>query len=326
VVARFVGAIPCGCPFCRGVRVKYLTEAKDIQIAIARYAQAKILWLDTEVADYTSKQPRLSLIQILDDETDLQGESVVILDVLDKLELIDEFISKIMTNTEIEKVFHNASYDLNLLGKRKTKNITCTLEISRKIPYYLAPFSDRKLKTLAERLCNFTNIDKSEQTNDWGKRPLTEKQLNYAKMDVVYLAKVHQKLLDLSAISEPNPEADDICALTLRYRQLEQHWKRLDSEINNLRDRIKAAMNAQKIPEMSGFNLASQQRTTKKVALSELTKAIEHLQLQIDCPITLTKELQKQLGDLLEELPIAEEVQTILSLKVKELDEEDLPF
>jgi ribonuclease D len=306
--------------------MSYLTESDDIKKAIARYSQAKILWLDTEVADYKTKKSRLSLIQISDDLGDIQGRSVCILDVLARAELIDEFVETVMVNSTIEKVFHNAKYDLNFLGKRKVENITCTLEMATNIPYYLAPFPDRKLKTLAERLCNFTNVDKSEQTSDWGKRPLTDKQLDYARMDVVYLAGVHQKLLELLQISEPKPEEEDLVALTHRYRLLEHHWKQLDSEINNLRDRLKAAMNAQKIPELSGFNLTSQQRTTKKIALSKLAQAIEYFKVRVDVPVTLTKELQKELADIMEELPLEEEIQTILSLKIKQLDEDEMPF
>jgi ribonuclease D len=306
--------------------MSYLTEIKDIKEAIERYSQAKILWLDTEVVDYKTKKPRLSLIQVLDNSSEVKSEFVNILDVLDRIELIDEFIDRIMTNSSIEKVFHNAKYDVAFLGKRKIENVTCTLEIATNIPYYLAPFPDRKLQTLAERLGNFTNIDKSEQTSDWGQRPLTEKQLNYARMDVIYLAEVHQKLLKLSEISEPKPEEEDIVALTHRYRLLEHHWKKLDSEINNLRDRLKAAMSAQNIPELSGFNLTTQQRITKKIALSKLAKAIEQFKVRVDVPVTLTKELQKELANIMEELPLEEEIQTILSLKVKQLDEDEMPF
>jgi ribonuclease D len=304
----------------------YLTKIKDIQAAIAKSSQAQILWLDTEVADYKSDKPRLSLIQVLDNSSDRKKELVSVLDVLDKPELIDEFVNQIMMDSSIEKVFHNARYDVSFLGKRKVQNVSCTLEMATNIPYYLAPFPDRKLKTLAERLCNFSDVDKSEQTSDWGKRPLTKKQLNYAQMDVVYVASVHQKLLELLEVSEPKPEEEDLVALTHRYRQLEHRWKQLDSEIANLKDRLKAAMNAQKIPELSGFNLSSQQRITRKIALSKLAKAIEQFNLQVDVPVTLTKELQKELADIMEELPLEEEVQTILSLKVKQLDEEEMPF
>jgi ribonuclease D len=103
------------------------------------------------VADYDSKTPRLSLIQILADSTDLTGERVTILDVLERLDRTDYFITKILLVDRIEKVFHNASYDCKFLGgKSKVKKITCTLELAKKVPYYIAPLLNYQLKTLAE--------------------------------------------------------------------------------------------------------------------------------------------------------------------------------
>ena len=136
----------------------YLTAASEIRSLIAEYTKAKTLWIDTEVADYKSRNPRLSLIQILDNPQDMSGDSVYLLDVLDQPDMIADFVEKIMVNPAIEKVFHNASYDLKFLGTKKAKNITCTLEMAKKIPYYLLPLPNYQLKTLATELCKFNNI------------------------------------------------------------------------------------------------------------------------------------------------------------------------
>jgi ribonuclease D len=305
----------------------YLTESKDIQLVVEKYVQAKTLWVDTEVADYKTSKPRLSLIQVLDDSTDMKGDRVSILDVLDQPEITDEFIEKIMLNPEIEKVFHNAKYDLNFLGKRKAKNVTCTLEMVKKIPYYLVPLPNWKLKTLAEKLCYFPTVDKTEQGGDWGKRPLTQKQLHYAKMDPIYVAHVHHRLLQLTQLIEPNPETEDIEALTLRYRQIEHPWKQLDTEINHIKERLKAAMPAQNLSENRGFKLSSQERTTKKVDFNQLAKLTQALGKDLDLSVTLTKALQEELGDVIEQLPVEEQKKTILQLQVQEQDEEEeLPF
>ncbi len=307
--------------------MRYLIEADEITEAIERYTEAKTLWLDTEVADYDTKSPRLSLIQILDDSTDIKGDSVVILDVLDRPELADEFIEKIAVNPSIEKVFHNATYDIQFLGKRRAKNVNCTLKMAQKIPYYLVPLRDRKLKTIAEQLCHFPTIDKSEQGGDWGQRPLTKKQLNYAKMDPVYVAAVHHRLLQISQLLEPLPETENINELTLRYRQIEHDWKQLDSEIEHLKDRLKSVMNYRNIPEIDGFKLSEQKRSTKQIDFNDLATIARATGIEVNFPIKLTKELQKKLADIIEKLPIEEETKTILSLKVKEIeDEEDLPF
>lgn len=176
----------------------YLTQSTDIQVAIHQLSAHSILWLDTETTEWWTPHPRLSLIQVLANRNDLNGDSVYLLDVLNQPDLVQLFVDRIMGNAEIEKVFHNASYDLKFLGKIDAKNITCTLKLAKQIPKAVLGTSNCKLKTLAKELCQFTNVDAEQQGSNWGKRPLDAKQLLYARMDTVYLAHVHQHLLRLT--------------------------------------------------------------------------------------------------------------------------------
>lgn len=178
----------------------YLTEAADICSIIVELASAKTLWLDTETADWQTSNPRISLIQVLAEPKDLTGDRAYILDVLDQPDLVADFVNQIMVNPQIEKVFHNAAYDVSFLGKGQSQNITCTWKMARKAKRtseHIRQLPNLKLKTLAEQLCHFPNVDKTEQSSNWGRRPLTEKQLQYAKMDTVYLAQVHCSLLEI---------------------------------------------------------------------------------------------------------------------------------
>jgi S-DNA-T family DNA segregation ATPase FtsK/SpoIIIE len=178
----------------------YLTKPTAIKALIDEIAAAKILWLDTETANWNTFQPKLSLIQVLADPTDLTGDRADILDVLDRPDLADYFIAKIMVNPKIEKVFHNSGYDLIFLGKSQAQNVTCTLTIAKQARNNspeIQQLTNLKLKTIAAELCQFTDIDIEEQGSDWGKRSLSPKQLQYAKMDVVYLAQVHRRLLEI---------------------------------------------------------------------------------------------------------------------------------
>lgn len=177
----------------------YLTEECEIRAFIDQIATKNILWLDTEVADYMTAYPRLSLIQVLSNFEDY----TVILDVLDKPESIKYFVYKIMADAKIEKVFHNANYDLRFLGKECAKNVSCTLILAKKLAKKSLSVTNLKLKTLASELCHFVNIDQQEQGSNWGRRPLTIKQLQYAKMDTVYLAHVHRRLIEIANSNEP---------------------------------------------------------------------------------------------------------------------------
>ncbi|MDY6785397.1 MAG: ribonuclease D [Cyanobacteriota bacterium] len=305
----------------------YLSDPTAIEGAIARFSQRPRLWLDTEVADYNTSKPRLSLVQISDDPTDLKGDRAVIFDVLDCPEIIQHFIEQISLNPEIEKVFHNAKYDLTFLGQRQAQNVTCTLEMIQNIPYHLAPVPDYTLKTLAQHLCSFPPPNKTEQGGDWGQRPLTAAQLHYAQMDVVYVAQVHLRLLQLQQLAAPDPDREDLDALFLRYRQIEENWKRATAEMEHLQKRIKAAMQSQKIAKQSGFELKQQTRKTQKVPFTKLAQLTQDYGIDLNLSVTLTKKLQKELADFLEQLPIEEQVTTYARLKVAPQESDDkLPF
>ncbi|WP_416666300.1 DNA translocase FtsK [Egbenema bharatensis] len=185
----------------------YLSHPADIRSLITQLTTYSILWLDTEVADWQTPNPRISLIQVLSDPTDRTGDLTYLLDVLDQPDVVQFFVEQIMVNGAIEKVFHNAAYDLKYLGGNQAQNVTCTLKIARRISKKKLGTTNRKLKTLASELCQFTAVDASEQQSDWGKRPLSPKQLLYARMDTVYLAHVHHYLLKLKQppASMPTP-------------------------------------------------------------------------------------------------------------------------
>ncbi|MFW6359664.1 MAG: ribonuclease D [Chroococcales cyanobacterium] len=298
----------------------YLTESKNILAIITQLASAKTLWVDTEVADYKSKNPRVSLILVLADPRDLTGDRTYILDVLDQPDLVSAFIETIMVNPNIEKVFHNAKYDLQFLGKKKAQNITCTWEMAKTIPYYLLPLPNLQLKTLAEQLAHFPNVDKTEQGSDWGKRPLSEKQLNYAKMDTVYLAQVHFRLLELAKKSNPNPATDNLTEIGKRYQEIESEWHKLDSEIKHLQDRAKKAMQVQNCMETNYFKLSSYPRTTTKFSFAELANLVVKQGMNLDFPITLNKTVQKELGETIHQIPTEADTNIIWRLTSKKED------
>lgn len=297
-----------------------IKDLQEIAALIKKYSQAKILWIDTETADFLTRNPKLSLIQILDSENATEAK-VTILDVLEQPEATDIFIKEIMLNSKIEKVFHNAKYDLKFLGKTQAKNVTCTWEMAKSIPYYILQLPDLSLKTLTEKLCNISEVDKSPQSSDWGQRPLSQKQLNYAKMDVVYLAMVHQQLLQLKQLSNPDPATEDVGNLAQRYVELKQQLQLIDSEFTHVETRLKSAMQVQNLDETDDLKLSQSKRKSLKVDFEQLAAVIIKNQFNIDLQIALTQKLQKQLGDLVEQINIKEETSTSWRLSVKKQEE-----
>ncbi|GGA54149.1 hypothetical protein CYANOKiyG1_74380 [Okeania sp. KiyG1] len=263
----------------------------------------------------------MSLIQVLADSQDLVGDRVYILDVLDNPDLTNFFIDNIMVEPNIEKVFHNARFDIKFLGKNQAENITCTWEIAKKLPYYILPLPNLKLKTLVENLTDFKNIDKQIQGSDWGQRPLTEKQLEYAKMDCVYLAQVHLALLELMKQNNSEPTTENLEELSQRYQDILHEWKLLDSEIAHILERIKLAMQAQNISETSTFKLSPTERVTQKVNFAELAAIVQNQEIDLDFPITVTQKLQKDFGDIMNKILVNKEKSSSWKLTVKDLSD-----
>ena len=121
--------------------MQYLTQAEEIRSIITKIASAKTLWLDTETADWQSPNPKVSLIQVLAEPEDLTGDRAYVLDVLDKPEVVAYFVDQIMADPKIEKVFHNANYDVKFLGKEQAQNVTCTWKMAKKLKKRNLPIS-----------------------------------------------------------------------------------------------------------------------------------------------------------------------------------------
>lgn len=302
----------------------YLSAASEILAIVTEYTQATTLWIDTEVAEFKSRNPKLSLIQVLDDPDDMSGDRVYLLDVLNQPDLVATFIEQVMLNPHIEKVFHNATYDLKFLGNKQAKNVTCTLELAKTIPYYLLPLPNYQLQTLATELCNFNYVNKQEQTSDWGKRPLSEEQIEYAYLDCIYLAQIHQRLLELQLATNPDPLSEDVRAIGTQLTEIEEQWKLLNSEYEHLQERLKRAMQAQNMSETAFYKLSSYERKTVKTQFLELARLVQEQGISFDFPVTLTQKLQKDLGLNLEHLSV--DIETSKSWRLtpkKQQDAED---
>ena len=177
---------------------RVLTTAADISAAIERLRCCSRLWLDTEIAEYwDAKRRRVSLIQALADGVPPNTREAIILDVIDQPSLVSLFVDRIMKEPSIQKVFHNAGYDLDYLGCDQAVNVFCTREESKVLPESRVSLPKSKsLKSLHEHF-GFGEVDKTGQDSDWKRRPLARWQLKYAALDCTQLRMVHLKLIEM---------------------------------------------------------------------------------------------------------------------------------
>ena len=167
-----------------------ITKIKeDITPEIANSIKNSIA-IDTEATGLQiPERDKLSLIQICD-----ENENVFIIQPNKSNYKAPNLIS-ILENDSILKIGHFLRFDKNALEyflKCKIKNIFCTKICSKIIRTY---DSNHGLKDLVREFCN-KNLDKRHGSSDWNKEldELSDKQLEYAANDVIYLHKIKNEL------------------------------------------------------------------------------------------------------------------------------------
>ncbi len=100
-------------------------------------------------------------------------------------------LAPIFSNPKIEKIFHAAEYDLICLKRDfgfEFANLFDTMQAARILGYQYVGLDN----ILADKFA--VKIDKRHQKADWGARPLTPAQLDYARFDTHYLFQLRDLL------------------------------------------------------------------------------------------------------------------------------------
>ena len=167
-----------------------ITKIKeDISSELANSFKNSIA-IDTEATGLQiPERDKLSLIQICDEK----GNVFIIQP--DKNNYNAPNLVSVLENEKILKIGHFLRFDKNSLEfflKCKMKNIFDTKIASKIVRTYTDAHG---LKNLVQEFCN-KSLDKSHGSSDWNKdiNDLTEKQLEYAANDVIYLHKIKNEL------------------------------------------------------------------------------------------------------------------------------------
>ena len=161
----------------------------DITPKIASSFKGSIA-IDTEATGLKiPERDKLSLIQICGED----GEVYIIQP--DRNNYKAPNLVSLLENEKILKIGHFLRFDKNALEyflKCKMKNIFDTKIASKVVRTYT---DQHGLKNLVFEFCN-KNLDKRQGSSDWNKDldELTDKQLEYAAGDVIYLHKIKNEL------------------------------------------------------------------------------------------------------------------------------------
>ena len=166
---------------------KLITTSEELANLCARLAKSDFVAVDTEFMRENTYWPELCLVQIADTE-----EAAAIDPKADGIDL-SPLLDLLTDNENVLKVFHAGGQDVeiiyNFTGRTPhpifdTQIAMMAVSQSEQIGY----------SNLVESWLGLT-IDKGARFTDWSRRPLTERQIEYAIGDVTHLAKIFPRIL-----------------------------------------------------------------------------------------------------------------------------------
>ncbi|WP_404481932.1 ribonuclease D [Novosphingobium sp. BL-52-GroH] len=164
-----------------------ITKTEDLADLCARLAKSDFVAVDTEFMRENTYWPELCLVQIADTE-----EAAAIDPLAPGLDL-KPLWDLLTDNEDVLKVFHAGGQDVeivfNFTGRTPhpifdTQIAMMAISQSEQIGY----------SNLVESWQGLT-IDKGARFTDWSRRPLTDRQIEYAIGDVTHLSKIFPKML-----------------------------------------------------------------------------------------------------------------------------------
>jgi ribonuclease D len=164
-----------------------ITTTEALADLCSRLAKADFVTVDTEFMRENTYWPELCLLQIADTE-----EAAAIDPLASGLDLTP--LWELLTNNEdVLKVFHAGGQDVEII-----------YNFTGRTPH---PIFDTQIAMMAisqSEQIGYSNmveswlgiaVDKGARFTDWSRRPLTERQIEYAIGDVTHLAKIFPKIL-----------------------------------------------------------------------------------------------------------------------------------
>ena len=164
-----------------------ITTTEELAELCERLAKSDFVAVDTEFMRENTYYPLLCLVQLGNEE-----EAAAIDPLAEGIDLTP-MLELFCNNEDVLKVFHAGGQDVeiiyNLTGKTPhpifdTQVAMMAISQSEQIGY----------ANLVESWLGKT-IDKGARFTDWSRRPLTERQIEYAIGDVTYLARIFPKIL-----------------------------------------------------------------------------------------------------------------------------------
>ena len=157
---------------------RWIGTDKDLLEALSQLEKAESLAIDTEFTRERTFLPIPALIQISD------GQVCWLIDAigLNLKPLADQLVE-----SQQDKLFHSASQDMEIFDiVTEGRSLTQVVDTQLAAQFLGMSQGSIGLSDLVEQILGI-QLEKSQTVSDWSIRPLSEKQLNYAREDVEHL-------------------------------------------------------------------------------------------------------------------------------------------
>ncbi len=153
-----------------------IETAADLEALTRKLLSQNQVAVDTESNGFYAYFERVCLIQLSTREEDY---------IVDPLKIADlSPLRHVFEDGRVEKVFHAASNDI--LGLKRDFQLSVTNLFDTSIAAQILGSRQLGLATLLEQSFG-VQLSKKLQRHDWGNRPLSQKELDYARLDTHFL-------------------------------------------------------------------------------------------------------------------------------------------
>ena len=159
--------------------------------------------VDTETQGLSMVRDKLCLVQLSAGD----GDAHIVQ--MDRKAYDCPNLKALMSDTDVEKIFHFARFDVAVLRRDLGVNVApiyCTKIASALVRTYTDAHG---LKNLCKELLN-VDLSKQQQSSDWASESLSKAQLEYAASDVLYLHQL-QRILTARLMREERYEMAKSC-------------------------------------------------------------------------------------------------------------------
>ena len=143
--------------------------------------------IDTETMGLLAERDKLCLVQLS------AGDGVCHLVQVSDRNYEAPNLKALLTDKNVTKIFHFARFDIAMLRRYldiECQPIYCTKIASKLVRTYT---DSHGLKDLCREILGI-QLSKAQQSSDWGAETLSDDQIHYAALDVLYLHRLRESL------------------------------------------------------------------------------------------------------------------------------------